>query len=93
MLNKFHEEYIVSRPTSSAQNIIFGNIYIEHSGKLICEKISKNNELVPEQDRLKLALEFKRGGWSRKNVAVVTGSIQVRPGSSYSWKIHGKWTE
>lgn len=93
VLNKFHEEYIISRPNSTAHNIIFGNIYIEHSGKLICEKISKNNELVPAQERLKLTLEFKRGGWTRKNMAVVSGSIPVRPGSRYSWQVQGKWTD
>lgn len=35
-LNAFQEEYIINRPSSIAQNIIFGNMYIEHCGTLIC---------------------------------------------------------
>jgi len=38
-LNSHKEKYVISRPISTAHNLVFGNIYVEHSGKLICEKI------------------------------------------------------
>jgi len=42
---------------------------------------------------MKLELDFKRMGWTKKNWAVVEGSIPVRPGSDKNWIISGKWTE
>ena len=68
-------------------------MYIEHGGKLTCEKIIEGNESVPEGQRIKLDLDFKKMGWTKKNWSVVEGSIPVRPGSSKKWIITGKWTE
>ena len=38
-LPNYDEEYTLVRPTSTMHNLIFGNMYLEHSGHLICEKI------------------------------------------------------
>ena len=45
-LNKHKEKYVITRPTSTAQNLVFGNIYVEHSGKSVCEKIVQNDQIV-----------------------------------------------
>ena len=47
-LNKYQEEYVVKRPSSTCHNIIFGQMYIEHSGHLLCEKIIEANNSIPE---------------------------------------------
>ena len=59
-LNKYNEEYVVSRPSSTCHNIIFGQMYIEHSGLLHCEKIIEGNVSIPEEKRLTIELEFKK---------------------------------
>ena len=92
-LNAFQEEYIVNRPSSIAQNIIFGNMYIEHCGTLHCQKVVEGGQPVPEEDRMSMTLEFKKSGWTNKNWGVVEGQVPVRPGSKYNWRVYGKWFE
>jgi oxysterol-binding protein 1 len=92
-LTRFGEEYVVIRPVSTCHNLIFGDMYIEHSGKLVCEKLIQNDQSVPVDQRLSLVLDFKKAGWSKSNWAVVEGQMPVRPGSQKMWKIRGKWTE
>ena len=85
-LNKFQEEYVVQRPSSVAHNLIFGNLYIEHQGILTVEKVMEGGHQIRDQ-RMKLELEFKKQGWSKKNWAVVEGRIPVRPGANKYWVI------
>ena len=40
-----------------------------------------------------LEIEFKSGGWSKKELNCFEGTYPVRRGSNKNWKIWGKWNE
>ena len=81
-LNNFNELFSIQRPTSLCHNLIFGEMYLEHVGPLICEKINGETFI----------LNFKRSGWNRANLYQIEGEIPVSEGSEYKWIISGKWT-
>ena len=84
---------MIQRCQSTANNLIFGEMYVEHSGKMITELIIKDGETIQNREDHRLVVEFKKIGWNKKNWAVVEGKIKVRPGSDKHWLITGKWTE
>jgi hypothetical protein len=77
-LPNYDEEYTLVRPTSTMHNLIFGNMYLEHSGNLICEKIVEGGQAVDPAQRQKFTVDFKKTGWSKKSWACVEGRIPVR---------------
>lgn len=76
--------YCVSRPSSLCHNLIFGELWLEHVGPLVCDKVNGETFI----------LNFKKSGWnSKNNLYQIEGEIPVFGDSGYKWVISGKWTE
>lgn len=60
------EHYIIERPSTNVQNIIFGNMYIEHVGimKIHNHKTGHHCEV-----------DFKKRGWGAKDINKIEGKI------------------
>lgn len=58
------DHYTIERPISTVQNIIFGEMYVEHCG--ICRVRNLTTNEVCE-------VEFKKRGWSGKDAFKIEG--------------------
>jgi len=54
------DEYTARKPKSFIHNLFLGTIYVEHAGKIVCEKVRENGKDVEEEGRLRLELELKK---------------------------------
>jgi len=77
------EHFVIERNSSSVQNLIFGEMYIEHYGTMHVRNIA-NGE--------RCEIEFKRQGWSGKNKNVVEGHLLDSKGKKM-YKVSGKWNQ
>jgi len=79
------DHYICVRPTTSAQNIIIGTMYIDHSGDCIIDNITTGD---------KAEISFKALGifTSKSKRGIVGGKIKNSDGEEV-YEIYGKWTE
>jgi hypothetical protein len=74
VLKKYNNEhYIIERPSSVVQNIIFGNMYIEHVGIMTVKNHHTGH--VCEVD-------FKKRGWSAKDYNKVEGKVMDSNGKA-----------
>jgi hypothetical protein len=78
-----NEHYTIERPSSLVQNIIFGNMYIEHVG--LMKVVNHKTGHVCEVD-------FKKRGWSAKDHDRVDGKVMDKNGKAF-FKLQGKWSE
>ncbi|TNV71218.1 hypothetical protein FGO68_gene15187 [Halteria grandinella] len=79
------EHYIVERVSSSVNNLIFGEMYVEHTGVMTVKNLSNGDTCQ---------VEFKKRGWSGKGAYEVEGSaFNAANPSVKQAKIWGKWTE
>lgn len=58
------EHFTIDRPNSSVNNLIFGDMYVEHHGKMVVKNCA-NDDYVE--------VEFKKRGWSGKDAFVIEG--------------------
>ena len=87
--------YSVQRPSSIVNNLILGNMYIEHIGELICKREvelspvfdadSGGQDRPPQTQVDESSITFKRGGWSRKDINKVEGEIPLSDNSEHKW--------
>lgn len=77
------EHFIIERPTSSVNNLIFGEMYVEHHGIMTVKNLTNGD--VCE-------IDFKKRGWTGKNANEVEGYGLLK-GKEKKYKIWGKWTD
>ena len=82
-LKRTNEHFIIERPISSVNNIIFGEMYIDHYGKMTVKNLTTGE--VCE-------VEFKKKGWGGRGAQEIEG-YAVDASQQKKYKIYGKWTE
>lgn len=83
VFKKFDDEhYLIERASSVVQNIIFGNMYLEHSGTMTVKNLKTGH---------RAAVEFKKSGWSGKDKDKVEGKIMDKENKVLA-RIEGTWT-
>ena len=65
-LKSTNEHITIDRPNSSVNNLIFGDMYVEHYGKMVVKNFGTNDFCE---------IEFKKRGWSGKNAFEVDGYV------------------
>lgn len=83
ILKKYNEHYIINRPTTSAQNIIFGTFYVDCSG----ESVTLNHKTSE-----KCVFNYRAKGWSDDTYGLLDGFIYNSTGEAI-YEIKGKWCE
>lgn len=58
------EHYIIERINSSVNNLIFGEMYVEHHGTMTVKNLTNGDQCL---------VEFKKKGWSGKGEKEVEG--------------------
>ena|ERR1700733_13537956 len=82
-LKATNEHITIERPNSSVNNLIFGDMYIEHQGKMTSKNYGTGDYCE---------VEFKKRGWSGKNAFEIEGVVySVTKEKRY--RLSGKWTE
>jgi hypothetical protein len=82
-LKEHNEHYIIDRPSTSAQNIIFGTLYIESSGE---------STILNHTTKEKCVLNYHAKGWSDSTYALLDGIVYTAAGEK-AYEIRGKWCE
>lgn len=77
------EHFVIERPTSSVNNLIFGEMYVEHHGMMTVRNL-KNGEYTE--------VDFKKRGWGGKGAYEVEG-FAFNTQKEKKWTISGKWIE
>lgn len=77
------ERFTIERPSSSVNNLIFGEMYVEHSGTMTVRNI-RSSEYVE--------IEFKKRGWGAKNAYEIEG-YAFNAKKEKKWRISGKWID
>jgi oxysterol-binding protein-related protein 3/6/7 len=79
------DHFVCNRPTSLVQNIIIGNMYIDHSGESIVENKTNGEKAI---------ISFKPLGFfqNKKNRGNISASILNSNGDE-AYEVFGKWTE
>eukprot|EP00826_Nyctotherus_ovalis_P061188 TRINITY_DN8682_c0_g1_i3.p1 TRINITY_DN8682_c0_g1~~TRINITY_DN8682_c0_g1_i3.p1 ORF type:complete len:384 (+),score=87.19 TRINITY_DN8682_c0_g1_i3:1356-2507(+) len=83
ILKNHNEHYIVERPSSLAQNIIIGTMYLDTAGDTVSVN-SRTNE--------KCYLNYHGKGWTEASYGLIDGYIVNATGKKV-YEISGKWTE
>jgi hypothetical protein len=78
-----NEHYTIERPSSYAQNIIFGTLYVEHVGTMTIRNWTTGHIFE---------IEFKKRGWSAKDHNLIQGKL-MDSDKKVLLKIKGKWNE
>lgn len=58
------EHFIIDRPSSTVNNLIFGEMYVEHQGLMIIRNLTNHESCE---------VEFKKRGWSGKGAFEIEG--------------------
>ena len=82
-LKRTDEHITIERPNSSVNNLIFGDMYIEHHGKMLVKNYGNGDYCE---------IEFQKRGWSGKNAFVIDG-YAYNKSKEKKFKMWGKWTE
>lgn len=77
------EHFIVERPNSSVNNLIFGEMYVEHFGVMTVKNLTNGDTCE---------VEFKKRGWNGKGAYEVEGTA-LQAGKTKRYTIFGKWHE
>lgn len=80
-LKNTDEHFTIERPTSTVNNLIFGEMYIEHVGLMTVRNMKT-------QDYIEI--DFKKRGWSNKGAFEFSGYC-FNKYKDKKFKIHGKW--
>jgi hypothetical protein len=79
------EHYTIERVSSSVNNLIFGEMYVEHTGTMTIRNLARNETCL---------VEFKKRGWSGKGACEVDGYVIADSNPKEKrGRIFGKWTE
>jgi len=82
---KSTEHYVIERPNSSVNNLIFGEMYVEHFGPMFIKNMQTGDICN---------VEFKKRGWSGKGAYEVEGFTYNKSNpKDKKGRIWGKWTE
>lgn len=82
VLKKRNEHYLIGRPTTTVNNLIFGNMYIEHVGTMTVKNCANGIECP---------IEFKAAGWGNAGKHECTGKVIKNKQEMAT--IQGKWSE
>ena len=80
-LKSTNEQFTIERPTSTVNNLIFGEMYVEHVGTMTVQ-----NMLTKD----KCEIEFKKRGWGGKNAFEFEGYCIIKF-KEKKYKVEGKW--
>ena len=83
ILKNCGEHYVIERPSTMAQNIILGKMYIDTAGE---------STLINIKTKEKCVLEYHGKGWSDSTYGLVDGYIFNSAGEKVI-EIKGKWSE
>lgn len=84
-LKSTNEHYIISRPVTTVNNLIFGTMYIEHVGPMFVKNCT--NGMV-------LKLELSAAGWGNSGKHEVNGKLYMKEGEkNHVAQFKGKWSE
>ncbi len=75
--------FLIERPTSSAQNIVFGETYVEHYGNSTIKNVNNGDNCT---------IEFKKRGWGGKNSHAFEGFVKNGKGLK-KLKCTGRWID
>jgi hypothetical protein len=82
-LKTFNEDYIVNRPSTCAQNIIIGRLYLDLTGESVAENL-KTGE--------RCSVKFRGKGWNDNTLGLLQGFVYNKAGEK-AYEIKGKWCE
>ena len=83
------EHYVIGRPTTTVNNLLFGTMYIEHVGTMSVKNYS-NGMICP--------VEFSAAGWGNAGRHEVVGKVWLdeaakKSGATPLATLRGKWSE
>lgn len=81
----FSEHYIIERVSSNVNNLIFGEMYVEHTGIMTVRNLTLKETCQ---------IEFKKRGWNGKGACEVDGQAfsDTNP-KEKKGRIFGKWVD
>lgn len=82
-LKTTNEHFVIERPNSSANNLIFGELYIDHHGQMTTRNLHTGDTSK---------VDFKKRGWSGKDAYAVDG-YALKNGIQKKFRIFGKWID
>lgn len=81
IINRFNDHFIHTKATSSAENLLIGNMYVDNHGEMNFTNLTTNETAV---------LNLKKRGWNNKNAFEATGLIKDSAGNVL-YKIKARW--
>lgn len=84
VLKSTGEHFIIDRPTSTVNNLVFGDMYIEHYGTMTVKNL--------QSDTIS-KVEFKKRGWGGKNAYQIDGFSMSSTDKKKKFLIYGKWND
>ena len=81
LIPRFNDHFIHTKATSSAENLLIGNMYVDNHGEMTFTNLTTNETAV---------LNLKKRGWNNKNAFEVTGMIKDAAGNIL-YKIKARW--
>lgn len=81
IINKYNDHFIYTKATSSAENLLIGNMYVDNHGEMNFTNLTTNDTAV---------LNLKKRGWNNKNAYEATGVIKDSAGNVL-YKIKARW--
>lgn len=83
-LKNKNEHYLIGRPITTVNNLLFGSMYMEHVGTMSVKNCA-NGMICP--------VEFKAAGWGNANKHEVNGKVFEKTGSTkVLGSLSGKWS-
>lgn len=84
VLKKRNEHYLIGRPVTTVNNLLFGTMYIEHVGTMTVKNVANGMQCMNE---------FTAKGWGDAGKHEVKGKVTEKEGSSKSLAtLSGTWT-
>lgn len=86
-LHGHNELYTIERPSTIVHNIIMGQMFVAHEGKMVCRRKRLDN---PDAEEEKMSITFHKSGWSVDERYRVEGKYET---DSRKYHITGKWND
>lgn len=84
-LKAFNEHYLIGRPATTVNNLLFGTMYIEHVGTMTVKNCKSGMECP---------IDFKAAGWGNSGKHEINGTIIEKEGSKkVLGTLSGKWSD
>lgn len=84
-LKAFNEHYLIGRPATTVNNLLFGTMYIEHVGNMSVKNCKTGMECP---------IDFKAAGWGNAGKHEIHGTVIEKEGSKkVLGTLTGKWSE